>query len=567
MHFAHLKENPFNLVEEDINWVKTIFNSLTPEEKLGQVYCDSLSPFVQSRDIKEIIKLLDKTINYGFGAYFRIVSLPTKLTIEMSRYLQENSKIPLLLSADFEFWFGYCLADGTPYQRQLGVAATDDPAMAEKMAIIAAREGLSLGYNWSYTPVVDINYNFRNPIVNTRSFGSNPEKILAMAKIYIKAMQSEGMAATVKHWPGDGVDERNQHLVTSKNSLEMDEWLNTYGKIYKNLFKSGVLTLMSAHISLPAYYKKKNMDKDSRKMLPGSLSKELNMDLLRKDLGFNGLISSDANYMAGFLCNGKREDLIPMQIENGVDIALGCTGDKDMEYLKKGLEKGKLSEKRLDEAVIRVLGLKASLGLHKKKKDGTLVVSEAGAKKVLKNNQHINWSNECIEKSITLVKDTQNILPISNIKHKRILLIEGEVSQFMGLPEKLGLKKYLELEGFIVTEMEKGLMIDGNNFDLIIYGVAEEGNIIKPGICLDWEKLHKNPMNSVLRFWHYVPTIFISFGSPYHLYEVPEVKTYINCYTPIDLVKQTVVQMLVGKKPFKGINPVDPFCGLEEARI
>jgi len=88
MHFEHLKENPFNLSEEDINWVKATFSSLSPEEKLGQVYCDSLSPFVQSRDIKEIIKLLDRTINYGFGAYFRMVSFPTKLTIEMSRYLQ-----------------------------------------------------------------------------------------------------------------------------------------------------------------------------------------------------------------------------------------------------------------------------------------------------------------------------------------------------------------------------------------------------------------------------------------------------------------------------------------------
>jgi beta-N-acetylhexosaminidase len=569
MDFEHLKKNPFNLIEEDIDWVKTTFSSLSAEEKLGQVYCDSLSPFVQSRDIKEIIRLLDRSISYGIGGYFRIVSLPTELTIEMSRYLQDNSKIPLLLSADFEFWFGYCLADGTPYQRQLGVAATDDIVMAERMATIAAREGSALGYNWSYSPVVDIDYNFKNPIVNTRSFGSNPERVLAMSRAYIKAMQSEGMAATVKHWPGDGVDERNQHLLTSKNSLEMDKWLDSYGKIYKELFKCGVLTLMSAHISLPAYYNKNNMYKDPRKMLPGSLSKELNIDLLRRDLGFNGLITSDANYMAGFLCHGKREDLIPMEIENGVDIALGCTSEKDIEYLKKGLENGKLSEKRLDEAVIRVLGLKASLGLHKKKKDETLVGSEANAKKVLKNSQHMHWATECIEKSVTLVKDTQNILPISSIKHKRILLIEGKVNAFMGLPEKLGLKKYLEAEGFIVKELctLKDLEIDKSNFDLIIYAVAEEGNIVKPGISLDWEKLHGNPMNSVLRFWHYVPTIFISFGSPYHLYEVPEVKTYINCYTPIDMTKQAVVKMLVGEKSFKGINPVDPFCGLEEARI
>ncbi|OFW64972.1 MAG: hypothetical protein A2Z35_01890, partial [Actinobacteria bacterium RBG_19FT_COMBO_36_27] len=459
MNFDHLKENPFNLSGEDVGWVKSTFDSLSTEEKLGQVYCDSLPPFVQGKDSKEIIALLDETLSFGFGAYFRLVNLPTKLTVEISRYLQENSKIPFLMSADLEFQYGYCLADGTPYQRQLGVAATDDPAIAEKMAIIAAREGLSLGYNWSYSPVVDIDYNFKNPLVNTRSFGNNPAKVLAMSEAYIKAMQNEGMAATVKHWPGDGVDERNQHLVTSKNSMEMEQWLDTYGRIYKELFKCGVLTLMSAHISLPSYYRGKYTDKDSRRFLPGSLSRELNMDLLRNELGFNGLVTSDANYMAGFLSQGRREDLIPIEIENGVDIVLGGTGKLDMDFLKKGLDSGKLSERRLNEAVIRVLGLKATLGLHKKQKEGKLLVLEDNAKKVLKNNRHMRWASECFERSITLVKDTQNILPVSSLKNKKVLLIEGEISAFMGMPEKLGLKKYLEAEGFTVTELEKDMRV------------------------------------------------------------------------------------------------------------
>lgn len=567
MNFDYLKENPFNLSGEDVGWVKGTFDSLSVEEKLGQVYCDSLPPFIQGKDFKEIIALLDETLSLGFGAYFRLVNLPTKLTIEISNYLQENSKIPFLMSADLEFQYGYCLADGTPYQRQLGVAATDDPAAAEKMAIIAAREGLSLGYNWSYSPVVDIDYNFKNPLVNTRSFGNNPAKVLAMSEVYIRAMQNEGMAATVKHWPGDGVDERNQHLVTSKNSMEMEQWLDTYGRIYKGLFKCGVLTLMSAHISLPSYYRGKNTDKDSRRFLPGSLSRELNIDLLRNELGFNGLVTSDANYMAGFLSQGRREDLIPIEIENGVDIVLGGTGKLDIEFLKKGLDSGKLSERRLNEAVIRVLGLKASLGLYKKQKEGKLLVSEDSAKKVLKNNRHMRWASRCFERSITLVKDTQNILPVSGVKNKKVLLIEGEISAFMSMPEKLGLKKYLEAEGFTVTELEKDTRVDGNNFDLIIYAVAEEGNILKPCISLDWKKLHKSPMNSVLRYWHYAPTIFISFGNPYHLHEVPEVKTYINCYTPAEYARKIAVQMLVGKKSFKGTNPVDPFCKLEEARI
>ena len=191
----------------------------------------------------------------------------------------------------------------------MGVAACDDPAIAEKMGIVAARECKALGFNWSFTPVVDINYNFKSPIVNIRSFGSDPDKVLRMASAYVKGMQKEGVAACLKHWPGDGMDDRDQHNITSINSMDMESWRNSYGKVYKQLIEEGVMSIMSAHISLPAYYREKDPDFPFEKILPGSLSKELNQELLRGELGFNGLIITDASIMGGYNANGNRREL------------------------------------------------------------------------------------------------------------------------------------------------------------------------------------------------------------------------------------------------------------------
>lgn len=559
-----LKEKPFYLQDEDMEWVKNTFDSLSVEEKVGQL-CGP--PVLDSNN-----EALEKIIRFGFGGVYRFINMPTKDLIKTAKYLQMNSKIPLLMTGDFEFWY-YTLTfqEGTQFPRQMGVAATNDPSMAEKMAVIAAREGQALGFNWSFSPVIDIDYNHRNPIVNTRSFGSYPDRIIAMAKAYIKGMQSEGMAATIKHWPGDGMDERNQHLVTSVNSMDMKNWRKTYGRIYKELIDAGAMSVMSAHITLPAYYKEKNPDVDIKDILPGSISKELNIDLLRDELGFNGVIVSDSLGMAGWKSRGRVEDLLPMVIENGCDVCLNI--GKDISYLFKGLEIGKLSQKRLNEAVIRVLALKAALKLHKKQKDGTIIPSEDKVKSILGCQEYRKWAEECAEKSITLVKDTQNIIPITPDKYKRVLLIKGEITDFWLNPVELEFKKYLEEEGFQVTELQEKIKVDGNLFDLIIYVVAEEPIMVKPSISINWTSLHKigkKPFGLIRlsdRYWYDIPTIFISLGTPYHLCEIPRVKTYINGYTPIEPVKKEVVQMLIGRKTFKGISPIDPFCGLEETRI
>ena len=154
------------------------------------------------------------------------------------------------------------------------IAATDDETMAAKMAEACGREAGAVGANWSFAPIIDIDSNFRNPITNTRTFGSDPERVARMGLSYVNTIQKLGMAACIKHFPGDGQDERDQHLVTSINDLDCETWMNTYGMVYKKCIDAGALTVMTGHIMQPAWERAINPDIKDEELMPGSLSHE-----------------------------------------------------------------------------------------------------------------------------------------------------------------------------------------------------------------------------------------------------------------------------------------------------
>lgn len=563
-----LRKNPFFLNDGQISWVEETFSKLSLRDKAAQIF---LFEAITPAGIKDIPK-------QGYGSMMSIPMMPKAMIKYLTKNVQPHAEIPLLFAGDFEFWYIMQWPNGTQYQRQMGTAATDDPIYAERMGRIAARESQSLGYNWCFTPVVDIDFNYRSPVVNTRSFGAFPETVEKMSVAYIKGMQEEGTIATAKHWPGDSVDARDQHNLATTNSMSMDEWRATYGKVYKSVIDAGVLTIMAGHIFLPAYYRELDPNTPFEDIKPASLSKEINTGLLRKELGFNGLLTSDASFMAGVRSFGTRNEIIEMMLNSGMDIILGVINrEKDIEAVVDAVEKGRIEQDRLDEAVLRVLGLKVWADLPRKKKEGGLLVDEEKIDKVNGNLEHQTWAKEVADKSITLVKDTQNLLPISPKKYPRVLVAAGDCYQPIKLPlitkpkNLNAFQVYLAEAGFEVTLLDKRTKITPDNFDLMIYAVAEEGGIMRTTLDINWESLHKasfiNLTRAMDRYWNTFPTIFISFGTPYHLYEVPRVKTFINAYSPMDVVQKAVVQKLIGNSDFKGISPVDPFVGLEETRL
>jgi len=174
--------------------------------------------------------------------------------------MQEESKIPMFIPANIESGGNGIASEGTAFGNPLQVAATGDIKYAYELGKIAGAEGRAVGVNYAFAPVVDIDNNTLNPITNTRTFGNNPEVVYKMAEAYINGLVEEGkdMCYSIKHFPGDGVDNRDQHLHTTYNTLSVEEWEDTYGKNFRKLIEKGAPTVMVGHIGLPEYVEKRN---------------------------------------------------------------------------------------------------------------------------------------------------------------------------------------------------------------------------------------------------------------------------------------------------------------------
>ncbi|CAM4418849.1 glycoside hydrolase family 3 protein [Paenibacillus alkaliterrae] len=558
---------PFNLKEADIQWVHETLAAMDVSEKIGQLFCP-----IGMTDDRQQLKTLIEAVKPG-GMMFR--PGPGESMQDIHRFLQEHSKLPLLISANLESGGNGITADGTYFGKQLQVAATDKEEMAYKLGLVAGREGRAVGCNWSFAPVVDIDLNFRNPITNVRTFGSDPVRVTRMAKAYTEGIQKSGLAVSVKHFPGDGVDERDQHLLTTVNSLSVDEWEATFGMVYRELIEAGAETVMVGHIMLPAYSRKLVPGIADEELMPATLAPELIGTLLRRHLGFNGLVVTDATPMAGFMMAEKREIAVPKSIAAGCDMFLFNKNIvEDFGYMMKGIESGILTVERLDEAVTRILALKASLHLHKQQQEGTLV-PDLKELAVLQCDEHKDWAKECADQAVTLVKDTQQLLPIAVDTHKRILLyVLGDSGGHRSTQISPYMVAKLKAEGFDVTVFNNK-KVDfrsvfgevkelSEQYDLALYVVNIETASNRTTVRIDWEPLLGA---DVPWFVREIPTVFVSVASPYHLQDVPRVQTYVNAYSGSETVIDAVVDKLLGRSDFKGINPVDPFCGCWEAKL
>jgi beta-N-acetylhexosaminidase len=558
-----LKKKPFYLSDEDIKWVEDTINSMTIEEKIGQLFC----PIGMSPDENYLKhEILSKHIG---GILFRPGH--SKEMQKTHNFLQRNSKVPLLIAANLEAGGDGIATDGTAFAKQMQVAATNDPEYAYKLGKIACGEGAAVGCNWAFAPVVDIDMNFRNPITNVRTYGDNPERVLVNGLEYLRAAKECNVAVSIKHFPGDGVDERDQHLLTSVNTLSCEQWDETFGKVYRGLIEAGALTAMIGHIALPSYQKKFNPDLKNS-IVPATLSSELINGLLREQLGFNGMIVTDATPMVGFTAAMSRELSVPTAIASGCDMFLFNKDlAEDYDFMMKGYNNGIITEERLQEALTRILATKAALKLHKKQKDGSLYSKEEELK-VISSEEHKVWAYDCADKAITLVKDTQDLLPIDVKRNNRVLLqILGDFSSNKRVNDKI--KGLLTSEGFEVTEYVKedfGMPLDNvadfkSKYDLVLYIGNIENASNKTVSRINWHTFF-GLGNNLPWFVEEVPAIFISVGNPYHLLDAPMIKTFINCYSNNDFVIEKVVEKIVGKSEFKGLSPIDPFCGREDTR-
>ncbi len=551
-----LRQAPFDLDEEQIAWVCDTLDGLTLQQKVGQLINLQILP-----GDDHAIELIER---HQLGAFTAInFSDPDgcRRVIDAGR---QACRIPPLVCADLEggVTSGHLT---TTFPNQLGCAAAAClDTYGEALRMLSA-ELASLGVNWTFSPVLDVNQKFQSAVVGTRSYGSDPALIGELAQLHIEVFQQHGVATTAKHWPGEGFDDRDQHLVTTINPMTVEEWTAVFEPLYARAVEAGVLSVMSAHIAFPDYLRRAGMD-EIELYRPASISRHLNQTLLREQLKFNGLIVSDATLMGGLESWGSRRQWLPEVIENGCDMILFSPSvDTDIETLLDAVRTGVLSQKRIDEALVRVLGLKARMNLHRPRPEAAVDPSLIGSP------AHKAVMARLSDLSPTLVKDVHGTVPLDRQKVRKILMFKEENVHPLGGDEsfRIQLDQLLAAEGFEVHVFDPasddlGIRLE---HDLILYVFAQESQLMKSRLYIDWVRLHGGTMPGMSRVWWDTPTVFISFGHPYYLYDAPRVPCLINAYTPTPDIQRAVVDKLLGRSRFTGKSPVDAFCGLADAHF
>ena len=558
-----LSAKPFNLNDKQIARVQEQVKEMSLEAKIGQLF------FVigQDEDQTDLAAFIKK---YQPGGMMYRPDKGAKIKRQVST-LQKASQIPLFIAANLESGGNGLATEGTWLGMPMEIAASADPDAAYELGNVAGYEAHQVAANMAFAPIVDLDQNFRNPIMNVRTFGSKQETVLSFAKKQAQGLQDNNIIPVIKHFPGDGVDERDQHLLASVNSLEADAWSASYGAIYQDLIDQGIPAVMIAHIMLPAWEKKLDPAIKAQNLRPASSSKLLVDGLLRQELGFNGLTITDATPMLGYNTVMPRSELLPATINAGIDMILFNKNiDEDYEYIRQAIKDGKLSMSRVDEAVSRILATKLAQKLMDE--EGNFI-QEIPDQLDLKLAEHEQIATAIAQKAVTLVKDRDQLLPLTPEKYPRIRLYVlgdqddggfkegGHVGQlFYDQLTKLGFEVSLfDRQKLDFHEIfEEGVSDLEKKFDLALYVANVETASNQTTTRLDWIHLMAADAPWFLRS---IPTVFVSTANPYHLFDIPSVSTYINAYTGNPASVTATIKKLTGQDDFRGKSPVDPFCG------
>ncbi len=552
-----LKAAPYHLDDDQIAWVELTLAGMTLDEQVGQCFTNlfffgtdafSGNPYTAEEIIE---KFHIGVARYHGGSSDKVQDLLNRL--------QAASKIPLLVAANCDSGGNGAMADGTYIASGAHTEATGSTEVAYNAGYVSGREMKAIGANVNFDPCVDILFNWRNTIVNTRAYGTNADDVIRYTIPFVEGQRQSDIITCIKHWPGDGSEERDHHLVLGVNQLSPDEWDASFGKVYQAHIANGVEMVMAGHFALPYYQKKLNPDLADADLLPASLAPELLNGLLKTQLGFNGAIITDASHMLGMTSAMRREDYVPAAIAAGCDVFLFFNNlEEDFGFMKAGVEKGIISKERLDDANRRVLGLKAKLRLHEKKAAGTLLTKPEDLA-VVGCEEHLRMQAEAADLGITLVKNTLDQLPLNPTDHRRIRLyhLTGEVGMFGDVGDKLA-QMYVTMlteRGYEVTINDGTTRVKGptlkyrDEVDAALI-IAE---VIGYGAQNNYRIVWKTAMSNECPWYVWeVPTFMVSHNYTTHLHDATMVKCYVNAYFNNEAIVSATLDKLEGKSEFKG---------------
>jgi beta-N-acetylhexosaminidase len=528
------------LTSDEQAWVESILAGMSLEEKVGHLLCPE-DPGYSAEEWEEIFR--DVPLGSVFVGYGNVPG--TRAAIEA---MQANSRIPVLIASDLEHGAGAMITGCTRFPFPMALGATGDVEMARAMGRATAREGRAYGVHWTFSPVVDLNLNFQNPVTNIRSLGDDPEQVSRMAAALIEGLQDTGeLAATAKHFPGDGVDDRDQHICTSINSLAMPDWWASYGRVWKAAIEAGVMSIMVGHIALPDYC---GLPKNSLAALPATLEPRLQIDLLRGELGFQGLIVSDAAPMIGIASRVRSDEEALQIILAGSDVYLFADPRRDFQLLMEAVRQGRLTEARVEQSVRRVLEMKARLGLHWGVFGALLSQAE--------RDTHWQQALTLAEKSITLLRKNE-MTPVRLPPGAKVLTATVRYNHAHADPdfEMALIDEELRKRGLQVDHLDlvthQALIEHAGEYDcvfvnIVIYPHARMGTVRLTGelIMTFWKAFFVDHPN----------VVFTAFGSPYLLYELPHLPNLYLAYSHTPPSRAAAVRAWLGEIEPCGKCPV-----------
>lgn len=492
----------------------------------------------------------------GVGGLIETLGPPMEAAVKFNA-LQRLADIPLLITADMESGPGQLLNGGTvlPYGLEnsggtrfppaMGIAATGDETLAYEMGRITALEGRAAGVHMDFAPVVDVNNNPANPIINTRSFSADPALVGRFAAAWIRGLQENGMLATAKHFPGHGDTGTDSHIdlpIITADSARAD---SVELAPYRDAIAAGVAAVMSAHIAFPA------LTGDST---PATLNPRLLTGLLRGRLGFEGLAVTDALDMGAIVEHYGATEAPILALEAGADLLLQVEpGDvgRVIDAIVDAVRAGRLDEVRIDRSVRRVLEAKASLGLHEHR-----LVDLDRIPAIVGVPDHTAIARRAAERSITLVRDRDVILPL---RDRRVLCLvyRDPVEPFAGRAFLAGLRPFAASLSSIVLDAGADpraiavAMRAADSADVVVFAPFIRVGAYRSGLGLPGAVA--DAVNAMARSR---PTVTVSFGNPYLLDQLPDVGTYVLAWAGWDLMERAAARALTGAAPITGRLPI-----------
>ncbi len=548
---------------------KPQLSELTLREKIGQCLCvpqfDILNKTEVDRNMARPLDERDKLVEeqqYGCvwchgGQKLEAIDMsvinwgdrmPSREYRAWVKRVDSKLKIPALRSADLELGgAGETFSDLSSICAPLNIGATDSEELAYKAGEALGKEMLCAGLNWRWGPPADIGNRFNAGGTYMRTISQEPEKIIRLTNAYVQGMQSTGVAATMKHFPGGNRNEhRDSHFTPTMLDSTMEEWWEEQGKVFQGIIDGGVWSVMTSHKAFPAC----DDTKIDGKPISSTISKKVMTGLLKEKMGFKGVLITDGITMAALAAFYPHEKLIVEIMKAGNDMILGCE-PYDGEILEKAVLSGELPESRIDDACQRILDMKEKMGLF----DDNYSVDVYEAEDIVPITKAIN--TEISQKSLTLVCDKNDMLPLDKNKIKNVMII---MSAHTDIEKPLEvLKSELEARGMNV-KMQRRLssfneikQISDTN-DLIIYAGYIKTHTPKGGMVFfgdECETFH-------FAFSHgKEKSIGVSFGYPYIHYDyMGNCDTFINAYSLSPDIMKAFAEAIFGEIPIVGKSPV-----------